>query len=152
MCVGIRLVLRARLIRLQLCDAGVPDKRIRLHAPPTAPANSGGNVLATQEKARPSGTDAVREEDHPGASGGERFTDFAASSGEASGFVRAVIGRIIPNEFFGSRGSLNKDCLMRTVDRFLKLRRFESLSLHEALQGLKVESARRQRDRILMSA
>ena len=132
-------MLRAKLIPPQLCDAGVPDKRTRPHAPPTAPANSGGNLLATQKNRT-----VVREGDHPGAGGRERFTDFAASSGEASGFVRAVIGRVIPNEFFGNRGSHNKDCAMRTVDRFVKLRRFESFTLHEALQGLKVESKRRR--------
>lgn len=103
-------------------------------------------MLATQEEARSShatstGTDGVREEDHLGAGRRERFTEFASSSGEASGFVKAAIRRVIPNEFFGSRGtstSHNKDCVMRTVDRFVKLRRFESFSLHEALQGLKV--------------
>jgi len=65
----------------------------------------------------------------------ERFTKFASSAGEVSGFVKAVVSRVIPNEFFGSED--NKEMLIRMVDRFVKLRRYESFSLHDAMQGLK---------------
>jgi hypothetical protein len=103
-------------------------------------------VLETQEKVPSSllesteTTGAITDEIRGWrGNGGERFTGFASSSGEVSGFVRAVIGRVIPNKFFGS-GEANKNSVMRIVDHFVKLRRYESLSLHEALQGLKVRT------------
>lgn len=70
--------------------------------------------------------------------GGEKFTEFASTAGEVSGFVKAVICRVIPNDFFGS--GANKKVFMRNVDRFVKMRQYESPSLHESLQGLKVRT------------
>jgi telomerase reverse transcriptase len=66
----------------------------------------------------------------------ERFTDYASTAGQVSGFVKAVIKRVIPYDFFGS-GS-NQRLVLQMVDRFIKLRRYESFSLHDVLQGLKV--------------
>ena len=43
---------------------------------------------------------------------------------------------MIPNNFFGS--IKNKKSVLEKVDRFVRLNRYESLSLHEVLQGLKV--------------
>lgn len=64
------------------------------------------------------------------------FTDHASSVGEVSAFVHAVVGRVIPKHFFG--GVENQKAIMKHVDRFLRLRRFEMLSLHDVIQGLKV--------------
>jgi len=64
------------------------------------------------------------------------FTDHASSVGEVSAFVHAIVGRVIPNQFFG--GVENQKAIMKHVDRFLRLRRFEMLSLHDVIQGLKV--------------
>ena len=64
------------------------------------------------------------------------FTDHASSVGEVSAFVHAVIKRVIPTQFFG--GFDNQKVIMRHIDCFLRLRRFEALSLHDIFQGLKV--------------
>ena len=64
------------------------------------------------------------------------FTDHASSAGEISAFVHAIVGRVIPKQFFG--GVENQKAIMKHVDRFLRLRRFETLSLHDVIQGLKV--------------
>ncbi|KAI5804216.1 hypothetical protein DFH27DRAFT_554881 [Peziza echinospora] len=66
----------------------------------------------------------------------QSFTDHATSVGEVSAFVAAVIRTVIPREFFG--GEENRRTIMRSVERFVRLRRFETLSLHDVLQGLKV--------------
>lgn len=70
----------------------------------------------------------------------EAFTDFASTSGEVSAFARAVIGNVIPREFWGkgAGGEANKKVTMDNVDRFVKLRRYESFSLHDVMQRLKV--------------
>ena len=57
-----------------------------------------------------------------------------------SAFCRAVLSRLLPSEFWGMGDTKaeNEKVFQRNVDRFIQLRRFESLSLHEVCQGLKV--------------
>lgn len=57
-----------------------------------------------------------------------------------SAFCRAVLSRLLPSEFWGTGDAQaeNKQAFEKNVDRFIELRRFESLSLHEVSQGLKV--------------
>lgn len=66
--------------------------------------------------------------------------DLASPSANVSAFCRAVLGRVIPDEFLGigEDQTHNKQVLMKNVDRFVDLRRFETLSLHDAVQGMKV--------------
>ncbi|KAL2002309.1 hypothetical protein VTN02DRAFT_216 [Thermoascus thermophilus] len=68
------------------------------------------------------------------------LTDHATPASAVSAFCRAVLTRLIPNEFLGvgPDGMANRQILMRHVDRFVRLRRYESLSLHEVCTGLKV--------------
>lgn len=70
----------------------------------------------------------------------EAFTDFASTPGEVSAFAQAVIGKVIPREFWGkgAGGKVNEKITMDNVDRFVKLRRYESFSLHDVTQRLKV--------------
>ncbi len=66
--------------------------------------------------------------------------DHATPSAMVSAFCRAVLSNLIPREFWGT-GEVqihNQRILYRNVGRFVELRRFESLSLHEVLQGMKV--------------
>lgn len=55
-------------------------------------------------------------------------------------FCCAVLARLIPREFWGTGNteSHNESILCRNVDRFIRLRRFESISLHELVQSMKV--------------
>ena len=64
----------------------------------------------------------------------------ATSTAMVSAFCRAVLSNLIPADFWG-RGDVkshNERVFHQNVDRFISLRRFESLSLHEVSQGLKV--------------
>ena len=65
---------------------------------------------------------------------------FAIPPAAVSAFARAVVARVIPDGFWGDGqvGESNKQLMMRKVDQFIVLRKFESLSLHEVLQGFKV--------------
>ncbi|OAX77776.1 hypothetical protein ACJ72_07921, partial [Emergomyces africanus] len=68
------------------------------------------------------------------------MTDYATPPAAVSAFSRAVLLKLIPNELYGygEDGMKNRDIIMRHVDSFVQLRRFESLSLHEVSQGLKI--------------
>lgn len=69
------------------------------------------------------------------------LTGLAVPISNVSAFCQAVLSKIIPHEFWGT-GDVqehNRVCFLRNVDRFLKLRRFEAISLHEVMQGLKVK-------------
>lgn len=70
----------------------------------------------------------------------ETFTDFASTTGEVSAFAQAVIGNVIPRDFWGKGdgGEANRKITMANVDMFVGLRRYESTSLHDVMQGLKV--------------
>ncbi|KGM85836.1 telomerase reverse transcriptase [Paracoccidioides brasiliensis Pb18] len=68
------------------------------------------------------------------------MTDYATPTASVSAFCRAVLLKLVPNELYGDgeNGIKNRDIIMRHVDSFVRLRRFESLSLHEVVQGLKI--------------
>jgi len=57
-----------------------------------------------------------------------------------SAFCRAILSDLIPADLWGSGDvkSHNEQLFHQNIDRFISLRRFESLSLHEVSQGLKV--------------
>ncbi|KAG8165152.1 hypothetical protein KVR01_005427 [Diaporthe batatas] len=68
------------------------------------------------------------------------MTDLATPISQVSAFCQAVLSKIIPHEFWG-HGDVqahNRGMFLKNVDRFVKLRRFETMSLHEVMQGVKV--------------
>lgn len=71
---------------------------------------------------------------------GKTVVDLATPLSHVSRFCQAVLSKIIPNEFWGSGPGQehNKEVVWRNVDRFIRLRRFENMSLHEVFQGIKV--------------
>ncbi|GAD98225.1 telomerase reverse transcriptase [Paecilomyces variotii No. 5] len=73
-----------------------------------------------------------------------RLTDYATPSSSVSAFCRAVLQKLIPNEFYGigQDGQWNRRLILKNVDRFVRLRRFESLSLHQTCMGLKISCMR----------
>ena len=66
--------------------------------------------------------------------------DYATPTAKVSAFCRAVLKKLIPHEFWstGEVEGQNEAVFHRNVDRFIGLRRFETLSLHELSQGIKV--------------
>ncbi|PBP22858.1 putative telomerase reverse transcriptase protein [Diplocarpon rosae] len=65
--------------------------------------------------------------------------DHATPTAMVSAFCRAVLTHLIPCEFWGTGATQahNQRIFHKNVNRFVDLRRFESLSLHEVTQGLK---------------
>lgn len=68
--------------------------------------------------------------------------DYATPVASVSAFCRAVLRKLIPDGLYGcgEDGLSNRDNILRHVDAFIWLGRFESLSLHEVSQGLKITS------------
>ncbi|KAL1888087.1 Telomerase reverse transcriptase [Ceratocystis pirilliformis] len=71
---------------------------------------------------------------------GQAITDFATPTYQVSAFCQAVISNIIPNEFWGTGADQqhNKAKVLLMVARFVQLRRFEKMTLHDVVQNLKI--------------
>jgi len=72
----------------------------------------------------------------------QSMLDHSSPTAMVSAFCRAVLSRLLPSEFWGTGTTKaeNEKVFLQNVDHFIELRRFESLSLHEVSQGLKVGS------------
>ena len=66
--------------------------------------------------------------------------DHATPVAKVSAFCRSVLSRIIPDVFWGvgEDQAHNKQLFMANVDHFVKLRRFESITLHDVMHGIKI--------------
>jgi telomerase reverse transcriptase len=70
----------------------------------------------------------------------KRVLELATPVSSVSAFVRAVLKRLLPENTFGEgkAGQENSDRFSASVDTFIRQRRFESMTLHEVTQNLKV--------------
>ncbi|KAL8713551.1 MAG: hypothetical protein Q9220_002413 [cf. Caloplaca sp. 1 TL-2023] len=70
------------------------------------------------------------------------LVDYATPFPQISAFCRAVISKVVPSAFWGQDEAnfLNKEVIFRKIDQFVRQRRFESLTLHEICQDLKIAS------------
>ncbi|PHH59478.1 hypothetical protein CDD81_3168 [Ophiocordyceps australis] len=70
----------------------------------------------------------------------ESLVELACPHSHVSAFCQGVLARILPDEMWGDGDTrhCNKKTFLHNVDRFIKLRRFESMTLHQISQGLKM--------------
>ncbi|OAQ91878.1 telomerase reverse transcriptase [Purpureocillium lilacinum] len=68
------------------------------------------------------------------------FVELASPVSQVSAFCQAALSKLIPSGFWGEGDTMyhNKTAFLRSVDRFIKLRRFEAMTLHDVAQGLRV--------------
>ncbi|PHH87076.1 hypothetical protein CDD83_9337 [Cordyceps sp. RAO-2017] len=68
------------------------------------------------------------------------LVELACPASCVSAFCQAVMSKTIPNGFWGEGDTMchNRATFLHKVDHFIKLRRFESMTLHEISQGQKV--------------
>ena len=66
--------------------------------------------------------------------------DLATSQAQVSAFCQSTLSKLLPDGFWGEGEAKqqHKSIVMGSVSRFIKTRRFESLSLHAVSQGFKV--------------
>ncbi len=70
------------------------------------------------------------------------LTELATPASSVSAFCQAVLAKVVPDDFWG-QGSIqdhNKACFLKKIHHFIHLRQFESMCLHEVMQGMKVGS------------
>lgn len=70
----------------------------------------------------------------------QSLTDYATPASSVSAFCRAVLRKLIPHTFFGDGpdGVSNLRIVLKHVNSLIKMRRYESLSLHQMCKGFKV--------------
>ena len=64
----------------------------------------------------------------------------ATELAQVSAFCRAVVAKVFPSELWGSTSvqTHNLQVLNRNIDRFIRLRRYEGMSLHDVLEEMKI--------------
>ena len=64
----------------------------------------------------------------------------ATAASQVSAFCRSVVAHVFPSQLWGvgEIGAHNKARIMYHIDRFVALRRYESMTLHEVLQDIKI--------------
>ncbi|CAI6095587.1 unnamed protein product [Clonostachys chloroleuca] len=67
------------------------------------------------------------------------LVELACPIGNVSAYCQAVLAKIVPDRFWGEGDTMvhNKRMFRSKVDHFIRLRRFEVMSLHEVVQDLK---------------
>jgi telomerase reverse transcriptase len=65
---------------------------------------------------------------------------FATPAANVSAFCQSAMRKLLPRDALGTGpgGTHNHSHFMACIDRFIRMRRFESLSLHEVVQGMKL--------------
>lgn len=67
------------------------------------------------------------------------LVELATPTHQVSAFCQATLSKIIPHKFWGTEDMQkhNESMIMQKINHFVKLRRFETMSLHEMSQDLK---------------
>ena len=76
-----------------------------------------------------------------GALKGE-LVDAATPHAQVSAFCHGVLARLFPNDLFGigPGGQHNRQVFLRSVDQFIRRRRFEDVNLHSVCQGVRMNA------------
>lgn len=70
------------------------------------------------------------------------FLPHATPTTRVSAFCRAVIASLLPCDAFGrsEEGQTNHNLIMQRIDEFVRMRRFESMALHQVVQSIRISS------------
>ncbi|KAJ6184750.1 Telomere reverse transcriptase [Penicillium mononematosum] len=125
-----------------LQSALVTQVRINQPSPSGSSAQTSCEVLRSEPHTAVDASSGINSKEPASRKAPVNLTDYATPASSVSAFCRAVIQKLIPRQFWGAGpdGISNFKLVLRHVDRFIKLRRFESLSLHEVCKGVKITS------------
>ncbi|GAB1310439.1 Telomerase reverse transcriptase [Madurella fahalii] len=109
-------------------------------------AGSKRKLQAPSSKGLPSSTSAKhrKKSKPPAASMPDlqytSLTELATPISSVSAFCQAIVSKVIPSGFWGQAATQahNRACFLKKIHHFVHLRRFESMCLHEVMQGMKV--------------
>jgi telomerase reverse transcriptase len=81
-----------------------------------------------------------QEEGLSNSKAGDSILAYATPTAHVSAFCRAVVKRVLPGNALGmgADGEHNLITLLGQIDRFVRMRRYESLTLHEVYQNLRI--------------
>ena len=105
------------------------------------PSNQEVSIFKTQNPRSTTGsTQLTRSSKEQLSTRKPSLMDHATPDSIVSAFCRAILKRIIPLDFWGNTDvrDHNESVFYGKVHSFVRMRRFESLSLHEISQGIKV--------------
>ena len=70
------------------------------------------------------------------------FVPYATSEQSVSSFCKAALFHILPRDTFGKGedGIHNNKMILRHIDRFVWMRKYETINMHELVQGLRLKS------------
>ncbi|KAJ5147503.1 hypothetical protein N7526_000855 [Penicillium atrosanguineum] len=140
---------------------GVAASPVKAAAKPDKPGSSLEYSLVTQLQAKSPLSSRLAKSPHSGSSPQDvssdekeeekkchsrvkqpklSLIDYATPASSVSAFCRAVLQKLIPHTFFGDgpHRVSNRRIVLKHVDSLIKMRRYESLSLHQVCKGLKV--------------
>lgn len=133
---------QARILKQRLAGKGAVVKS------PSLPKRLRGKALDLVQRLRKRHTTCAYAAllDHycPKTSGHGTTTtssaQLATSAPQVSAFCRATTSRVFPKDFWGRGeiGSQNLRIIHRNIDLFVRLRRYESISLHDVLQDMNI--------------
>jgi telomerase reverse transcriptase len=110
-------------------------------SPPAEPGQSSGNFRTqlSSVNINLSLLSGDNEEVHR-VKAGDSILAYATPTGNVSAFCRAVVRRVLPRNALGEGvdGEHNLQVLLGHVGRFVQMRRYESLSLHEIFQNVRI--------------
>ncbi|KAK8126658.1 RNA-directed DNA polymerase [Apiospora kogelbergensis] len=72
----------------------------------------------------------------PPLSTAQTLIELSTPVSQVSAFCQSVLSKLIPDEFWATEH--NKGVVMKKIDQFIHLRRFEGMYLHEVVQGIKI--------------
>jgi telomerase reverse transcriptase len=100
-----------------------------------------GNIKTQLSSLRSTHSEPTEQDDfHESINVEQSILTYATQTTNVSSYCRAVIRRILPRHSLGigADGDHNISLLLTNIDRFVRMRRHETLSLHEVQQNLKL--------------
>ncbi|KEY71113.1 hypothetical protein S7711_00935 [Stachybotrys chartarum IBT 7711] len=137
-------ILHGRCSYLELLEHYCPcpsysNDQVRRQGPAVrGPENSGPSQKG--QRCNPSVSNISTAQQPPVASDCNSIVELACPISNVSAFCQAVLAQIIPNGFWGigEVAAQNKAVLLKKINHFTKLRRFETMTLAEVTEGFKI--------------
>lgn len=139
-------ILHARCSYLELLKHYCPTS---LDPPHRAPGEAPKPIRRARSRVQPSQVRLRGKRSSRGTQSSSQFrynsvAELACPVAHVSAFCQATLSKVIPNGFWGEgeTGEHNKKMILKNVHHFVKLKRFETMSLHEIIQDLRVRDHR----------
>ncbi|GAA5871307.1 hypothetical protein JCM16303_000711 [Sporobolomyces ruberrimus] len=107
----------------------VPDSQLPDERQGTNETGDGTQGEGESESLRPMGATT-------GFQSKPKLAEYACTPYEVESYVKAIVRDVVPRAFWGS--DRNAKLVMKQISQYLRMRRFETISLHSLLQGFSI--------------